>query len=52
LKLPFAAISLISNMASGMGQEKLDHSEIKEAASIRKQDLHRLIRAMIQKLDA
>ena len=43
LNLPYAAISLISNMAAGMSGDKLDHSEIKAAADARMHDLNRLV---------
>lgn len=43
LSLPYAAISLISNMAAGMSGEKLDHSEIKAAADARMKDLNQLV---------
>lgn len=43
---PFG-ISLITNKAAGITQAKLDHSEIKEAAEIRKEDFANLVEGLL-----
>lgn len=50
LELPAVAISLITNMAAGLGSSKLDHSEVKEAAENRKEDFSKLVIELIKKL--
>ena len=50
LKIPAAAISLVTNMAAGVTKNKLDHSEVKEAAEARKEDFARLVTEIIKKL--
>lgn len=50
LNLPAAAISLVTNMAAGVLKQKLDHSEVKEAAESRKEDFARLVNALIREL--
>jgi len=50
LNLPAAAISLVTNMAAGVLKQKLDHSEVKEAAESRKDDFARLVNALIKEL--
>jgi purine-nucleoside phosphorylase len=50
LDLPAAAISLVTNMAAGVLKQKLDHSEVKEAAESRKEDFARLVNALIKEL--
>ncbi len=43
LKMTCLGISLITNLATGVSKQKLDHSEIAEAAGIREKDLINLI---------
>jgi len=50
LKLNALAISMITNMASGVSKQKLDHSEIKAAADIRGKDFNRLVLKLIEEL--
>ncbi len=50
LNLKSAAISLISNMASGLTGQKLDHEEVKAAAKSRKKDFARLVKKLIAEL--
>lgn len=50
LELKSVAISLISNMASGVTGQKLDHDEVKAAADSRKDDFARLVSKLIEKL--
>jgi purine-nucleoside phosphorylase len=50
LDLKSTAISLITNMSTGVTGEKLDHGEVKEAADARKDDFARLVKALIEKL--
>lgn len=40
-------ISLVTNMATGVSKQKLDHSEIKEAAELRKTDFAKLVAEII-----
>lgn len=47
LELPYYAFSLISNLAAGMSTAKLDHSEIKEMADRRIQEVNELVKAII-----
>ncbi|SHF63626.1 purine-nucleoside phosphorylase [Fodinibius roseus] len=48
LELKSAGISLISNMASGVTANKLNHQEVKAAADSRKEDFARLVKALIE----
>lgn len=50
LDLKSSAISLITNMSTGVTGEKLDHEEVKEAADARKEDFAKLVKALIEKL--
>jgi purine-nucleoside phosphorylase len=50
LKVKSVAISLISNMASGVTKGKLNHDEVKAAADSRKDDFARLVKTLIKKL--
>lgn len=50
LDLKSAAISLITNMSTGVTGEKLDHDEVKAAADARKGDFAKLVKALIEKL--
>lgn len=50
LDLPAVAVSLITNMAAGLGSAKLDHSEVKQAADSRKEDFAKLVVELIKKL--
>jgi purine-nucleoside phosphorylase len=50
LGLKSVAISLISNMASGVTKEKLDHEEVKIAAESRKEDFANLVNKLILEL--
>lgn len=50
LDLKSTAISLITNMSTGVTGEKLDHEEVKAAADARKEDFAKLVKALIEKL--
>lgn len=50
LKLKSVAISLITNMSTGVTGEKLDHEEVKAAADARKDDFAKLVKKLIQEL--
>lgn len=50
LRVKSVAISLISNMASGVTKEKLDHEEVKIAAESRKEDFAKLVKKLISEL--
>lgn len=50
LELKSVAISLITNMSTGVTDEKLDHAEVKEAADARKDDFAKLVKKLIAKL--
>lgn len=50
LKIPATAISLVTNMAAGLGSDKLDHSEVKKAADSRKEDFAKLVIELIKQL--
>lgn len=50
LKIKSVAISLISNMATGISNEKLDHNEVKVVADSRKNDFSKLVKMLIEKL--
>lgn len=47
LKIPYYAFSLISNMAAGMTAGKLDHTEIKEMADKRINEVNMLVKKII-----
>ncbi|GAA5520144.1 purine-nucleoside phosphorylase [Aliifodinibius salicampi] len=49
LELKSAAISLITNMSTGVTGDKLDHKEVKATADARKEDFARVVKALIQK---
>ncbi len=50
LELKSVAISLITNMSTGVTGEKLDHAEVKEAADARKDDFAKLVKKLIAEL--
>lgn len=50
LRLKSVAISLISNMASGVTRQKLDHEEVKIAAESRKEDFASLVSKLVSDL--
>lgn len=50
LNLKSTAISLITNMSTGVTGEKLDHEEVKAVADARKEDFAKLVKALIEKL--
>ncbi len=50
LELKSTAISLISNMASGVTKGKLNHDEVKAAADSRKDDFAKLVKTLIAEL--
>lgn len=50
LKMPAAAISMVTNMAAGVVAGKLDHAHVKTAAESRKDDFARLVAELIKKL--
>ena len=50
LNLPAVAVSLISNMAAGVTNQKLDHEEVKAAADSRKEDFAALVKKLINEL--
>lgn len=50
LNIRTAAISLITNMATGIHTGKLDHSEVKFVAKQRKDDFRKLVTELIRKL--
>jgi purine-nucleoside phosphorylase len=50
LDLKSAAISLITNMSTGVTGEKLDHKEVEKAADARKDDFAKMVKALIEKL--
>lgn len=49
LDLKSTAVSLITNMSTGVTGKKLDHKEVKAAADARKDDFAKLVNALIQK---
>jgi purine-nucleoside phosphorylase len=51
LEMSCLGISLITNLATGISKEKLDHSEIAEAASLREEDLLNLITIILSDPD-
>lgn len=50
LQIKTAAISLISNMATGVQLGRISHDEVAEAAQLRKQDFARLVKTLIEHL--
>lgn len=50
LKLPYVAVSLITNLAAGMKNIKLDHSDIKDVASQREYDISSLFLEYIRSI--
>ncbi len=46
------ALSCITNVAAGIGGQKLDHAEVEETARSRREDLLRLLRGWIAKVGA
>ncbi len=48
LELKSVAISLITNMATGVSKGKLDHDEVKAAADSRKEDFAKLVTKLIE----
>lgn len=49
LNMNSIGISLVTNMATGVSKQKLDHSEIKEAAELRKADFAKLVAEIISR---
>lgn len=45
-----AAISLITNAAAGVTDQKLDHAEVKEAAEMKKNEFAKLVKGLIEEL--
>lgn len=50
LKLPAAAISMVTNMAAGVVAGKLDHKHVKAAAESRKDDFKRFVSELVKSL--
>lgn len=50
LKLKAVALSLVTNMAAGIGDEKLSHDDVKAAAETKKQAFGEVIKLLIKKL--
>ena len=50
LGIKTVAISLITNAAAGVTDQKLDHAEVKEAAELKKEEFARLVRGLIKRL--
>lgn len=50
LELKTVAISLITNMSTGVTGTKLDHAEVKAAADSRKEDFAKLVKKLISEL--
>lgn len=50
LKLKTVAISLVTNMAAGVSDGKLDHSDVKKTAESRKEDFSKFVSEIIHKL--
>ncbi|MDX1637115.1 MAG: purine-nucleoside phosphorylase [Balneolaceae bacterium] len=50
LGIKTAAISMISNMAAGVTDGKLNHEEVSKAAELRKEDFAKLVTALIEHL--
>lgn len=49
LNLKSTAISLITNMSTGVTADKLNHDDVKSAADARKEDFARLVKTLIRK---
>jgi purine-nucleoside phosphorylase len=49
LGIKSTAISLITNMSTGVTSDKLNHEEVKAAADARKEDFAKLVKVLIQK---
>jgi purine-nucleoside phosphorylase len=47
MRVPVAALSCITNLAAGIAQGELDHSEVEATAKARRADLERLLRGWI-----
>ncbi len=50
LNLKAIAISLITNAAAGVTDQKLDHAEVKEAAEMKKDEFAKLVTGLIEEL--
>ena len=50
LNLKTVAISLITNAAAGVTDQKLDHAEVKEAAELKKEEFATLVKQLIIEL--
>lgn len=50
LELKSVAVSLITNMSTGVTGDKLNHEEVKAAADARKDDFAKLVKAIIEKI--
>jgi purine-nucleoside phosphorylase len=50
IDLKTAAVSLITNAAAGVTDQKLDHAEVKEAAELKKEEFARLVKGLIKDL--
>lgn len=50
LDLPSVAISLITNAAAGVTDQKLDHAEVKEAAEFKRNEFATLVKTLINEL--
>lgn len=50
LDIKTAAVSLITNAAAGVTDQKLDHAEVKEAADLKKDEFARLVKGLIERL--
>ncbi len=50
LNVRATAISLITNAAAGVTDQKLDHAEVKEAAEMKKEEFAKLVKGLIKEL--
>lgn len=50
LGLNAVAISLITNAAAGVTDQKLDHAEVKEAAETKKDEFAKLVIGLVERL--
>ncbi|MFN1834617.1 purine-nucleoside phosphorylase [Balneola sp. MJW-20] len=50
LNVKAVAVSLITNAAAGVTDQKLDHAEVKEAAELKKDEFAKLVRVLIREL--
>ena len=48
--LKAVAISLITNAAAGVTDQKLDHAEVKEAAETKKDEFAKLVIGLVERL--